>query len=240
MLLPARAVRSVLFSFLLVGGFPAMAPYQRSSALLLAQKDSRNDARKSSHVYTNDDPEFSHPPADEEKDPDTAAQSGSEGEKLTIYAASPMEVVEKMLEATKIASSDVVYDLGSGDGRIVIRAAQKYGARAVGIELDPKLVEESRQKVREANLAKLVTIIQGDMLKTNLKAATVVTIYLTPQSNEKLRPVLERELQPGTRVVSEEAPMPGWTWLRSETVNIGNTSHYIFIYQIPDAFRNSR
>lgn len=237
MQLPNRAIRSVLLSFLLLCGFPALVQNQRNYRLVAAQKDSRKDSKKSPHVYTNDDPIFHRSGADARKDSAEPAEPPDvEGESLAGYAPSPMEVVERMLESAKVSSSDVVYDLGSGDGRVVIKAAQKYGAKAVGIELDLKLAEESKQKVREADLEKLVTIVRGDMLKIDLKPATVVTIYLPPESNAKLRPILEKGLTPGTRVVSHAAPIPGWTWVRTAAINVGNSWRYIFLYQVPEAF----
>src|SRR3989304_6055005 len=102
------------------------------------------------------------------------------GEQLAPFVATPMLVVEKMLEVAEVTSRDVLYDLGSGDGRILLRAAEKYGAKAVGVEVDGNLVVESRRKARELNLEGLVTIVQGDLLQTNLKPATVVAINLLP------------------------------------------------------------
>jgi SAM-dependent methyltransferase len=120
-------------------------------------------------------------------------------------------IVYQMLDLARVTRDDVVYDLGSGDGRIVILAAQKYGARGVGIELDPKLVEVSRQVARDAEVADRVTFVQGDLFTANIADATVVTLYLSPSVNSELEPKLRGELRPGTRIVSHQFPIGRWT-----------------------------
>lgn len=142
-----------------------------------------------------------------------------------------------MLETAEVTSGDVVYDLGSGDGRIVITAAQKYGARSVGVELDRHLVEESEENIRNAKLDGRVTIIQGDFLKTSLDEATVVAVYLLTGANEKLRPILEKDLKPGTRVVAHDMGVPGWRWAREASVKVEGITHFIYLYQVPEAFQ---
>ena len=129
---------------------------------------------------------------------------------LSPYVPTPMRVAEKMLELAEVNSSDVVYDLGSGDGRIVILAAQKFGARAVGVELDEKLVRESSARIAALGLEKRASIIRADMFATDLRPATVVTIYQLGVVNQRLRPQLERQLRAGTRVITLDFPMPGW------------------------------
>ena len=116
-----------------------------------------------------------------------------------------------MLKLARVGADDVVYDLGSGDGRIVILAAQKYGARGVGIELDPQLVERSRQIAREAQVADRVKFVVGDLFEADISDATVVTLYLSYSVNRRLKPKLLRELRPGTRVVSHQFSMGSWT-----------------------------
>ncbi|MBI3895308.1 MAG: class I SAM-dependent methyltransferase [Acidobacteria bacterium] len=148
-----------------------------------------------------------------------------------------MSVVEKMLEITGVTAKDVVYDLGSGDGRVVVLAAQKYGAKSVGVELDRGLARESTEKVQELKLESLVTIIEGDLLKTDLKPATVVTVYLLPSANEQLRPILEKDLASGTRVVAHDISIPGWKATQEETIQVDGVTHFIYLYRIPDAFR---
>ena len=129
---------------------------------------------------------------------------------LSPYVPTPMRVAEKMLELAGVSSSDVVYDLGSGDGRIVILAAQKFGAHAVGVELDEKLVRESSARIAALGLEKRASIVRADMFATDLHLATVVTIYQLGVVNQRLRPQLERQLRSGTRVITLDFPMPGW------------------------------
>ena len=123
------------------------------------------------------------------------------------FVTTPPEVVKAMLDLAEVSAKDTVYDLGSGDGRIPIAAAER-GAKAVGIELDPKLADESREKVRAAGLSDRVSIRRGDIFKNDLTPATVVTMYLKPLVNKQLRPQLD-QLRPGTRVVSHMFSMPG-------------------------------
>ena len=132
------------------------------------------------------------------------------------FVESPQSVVNKMLEVANVTENDVVYDLGSGDGRIPITAARTYGARGVGIEIKPHLVKKARENAKENGVSDLVEFRQGDLFKADLSEATVVTIYLLPTVNMKLRPKLFRELEPGTRVVSHDFDMNEWepdtTW----------------------------
>jgi len=123
-----------------------------------------------------------------------------------------------MLRLASVAADDVVYDLGSGDGRIPIIAAQKYGARGVGIEIDPKLVELSWRIANEAEVANRVSFIVGDLFETDLGKATVITLYVSPSMMKMLAPRL-RALKPGTRIVSHQFPMPGWEPDRRVTVD---------------------
>ncbi len=128
-----------------------------------------------------------------------------------FFAPTWEPVVYEMLELAEVSRDDVVYDLGSGDGRIVILAAQKYGARGVGIELDPKLVKISNQVAREAGLQHLVRFVEGDLFAADISGATVVTLYLSTGVNRDLEPKLRRELAPGTRIVSHQFPIGKWT-----------------------------
>ena len=140
-------------------------------------------------------------------------------------------VVYRMLELAEVTSNDVVYDLGSGDGRIVIIAAQKYGARGVGVELDPKLIEVSRQVAREAEISERVTFIQGDLFQADISAATVVTLFLSPSVNAELEPKLRRELRPGTRIVSHQFAIGRWPPLK--TVRAPEDKTDLFLWVIP-------
>lgn len=127
-------------------------------------------------------------------------------------------IADAMLRLANVTKDDVVYDLGSGDGRIPIIAAQKYGARAVGIEIDPKLVELSRLTAHEAEVTGRVSFIVGDLFETDLSKATVITMYLSPSIMKLMAPRL-RALRPGTRIVSHQFPMPDWTPERRITVD---------------------
>lgn len=126
------------------------------------------------------------------------------------FVPTPIGVVDRMLELAEVNERDIVYDLGSGDGRIVIRAAKRYGARGVGIEMDTELVERSRKKAREEGVSHLVEFRLEDALKVDVSPATVVTFYMLPWFNEKLRPNLQQQLRPGARVVAHDFDIEGW------------------------------
>lgn len=125
-----------------------------------------------------------------------------------IFVPTPMDAVEKMLEAAQIKKGDVLYDLGCGDGRIVVTAAKKYGIKAVGIDIDPQRVKESLENVKSNKVENLVTIKQGDIFEEDISEATVVTLYLLPELNVKLMPKLAK-LKPGTRIISYQFDMRG-------------------------------
>lgn len=126
------------------------------------------------------------------------------------YVSTPIEIVEEMLELAKVTKDDVVYDLGSGDGRIVIMAAKKYGARAVGLEIDPELVEQARRNAKSDGVEALVDFRLQDIFAADFSDATVVTLYLLPETNAILRPKLEHQLRPGARIVSHDFAMGDW------------------------------
>jgi len=149
-----------------------------------------------------------------------AAAQADEAEWRVPFITTPGEVVERMLELAGTGSGDLVVDLGSGDGRIVIIAAQKYGARGLGIELDQRLVEKSRANARAANVADRVTFVQGDVLASEISQATVVTVYLLPSLIGQLQPRFIGELKPGTRIVSHAFSMAGWKPDRKQTVRL--------------------
>jgi ribosomal protein L11 methylase PrmA len=127
-----------------------------------------------------------------------------------IYVPTPQPVVEAMLQVAGVTKNDVVYDLGSGDGRIPVTAAMKYGARAVGIDIDPERIAEANLNVAKNKVGDLVKIVQGDLFEQDLSPATVVTLYLLPSLNVKLMPKLMKELKPGTRIVSHAFDMGDW------------------------------
>jgi SAM-dependent methyltransferase len=129
---------------------------------------------------------------------------------LAPYAATPEEIVEEMLRLAEVRKEDVVYDLGSGDGRIVITAARRYGARGIGYEIDPKLVRLSRENARRAGVEHLVEFHAQDVLTVDLSPATVVTLYLFREANLLLRPRIQAQLRPGSRVVSHDFDMGDW------------------------------
>jgi ribosomal protein L11 methylase PrmA len=127
-----------------------------------------------------------------------------------IYVPTPDEVVEAMLQVAKVTKNDVVYDLGTGDGRIPVTAARKYGARGVGIDIDPQRIKEATENVQKSGVADRVRIVQGDLFEANISEATVVTLYLLPSLNVKLMPKLMKDLRPGTRIVSHAFDMGDW------------------------------
>jgi len=171
-----------------------------------------------------------------------AQQSDSNSEKPNrepdvVYVPTPYEAVEKMLELANVNKDDVVYDLGSGDGRIPIMAAEEYGARGVGIEIDPKRIQEARENAQEAGVTDQVKFIQQDLFETDLSEATVVTLYLLPSLNVKLRPKLLRELEPGTPIISHDFDMGEWEPKR--VVEVGGSTVYLWIVpeEIPENLR---
>jgi len=127
-----------------------------------------------------------------------------------IFVPTPQETVEDMLRIANVKKGDVLYDLGSGDGRIAITAAKIYGVRAVGIDIDPARIKEANENAKKAGVEKLVQFRQADLFESDFREATVVTLYLLPDLNVKLRPKLWAELKPGSRVVSHQFEMGDW------------------------------
>jgi ribosomal protein L11 methylase PrmA len=128
-----------------------------------------------------------------------------------IFVPTPPEVVKAMLETAKVGKNDIVYDLGSGDGRIAIAAVKDFNAqRSTGIDIDPQRIKEAKENVAKNNVGDKVTIVQGDLFEQDLSKATVVTLYLLPSLNVKLMPKLMKELRPGTRIVSHAFDMGDW------------------------------
>jgi SAM-dependent methyltransferase len=146
-----------------------------------------------------------------------------------IYVATPQAVVEAMLRMANTQATDVVYDLGCGDGRVVITAAQKFGARGVGIDINPERLREANENARKAGVAGRVKFVEGDLFQTDLREASVVTLYLLTALNLRLRPRLWSQLKPGSRVVSHAFDMREWRPDREETVG-GRT---IFLWTLP-------
>jgi len=155
-------------------------------------------------------------------------------DKLAPFVPTPLDVVEKMLELAQVDKYDRVYDLGSGDGRIVITAAQKFGAEAVGVELDDDLFKKSSARITELGLEKSAKILHANMYTVSLRPATVVTLYLLTSVNERLRPILERDLRSGARVVSHDFQVTGWK--PEKTVQVTSEhgiSHTLYLYVRP-------
>jgi len=140
------------------------------------------------------------------------------------YVPTTPEVVDAMLKLAKVTKNDVLYDLGCGDGRIVITAAKKYGATGTGVDIDPQRIKEANANAREAKVTDKVRFIQGDLFKTDFSKATVVTLYLLPSINLKLRPQLLSQLKPGTRIVSHAFDMDDWK--PEQTVQVNGTTIY--------------
>jgi SAM-dependent methyltransferase len=157
-----------------------------------------------------------------------------EVEDLAPFVPTPMDVVDRMLELAELGPEDVLYDLGCGDGRIVITAARKYGCRGVGVDIDPARIRESREGARRNNVRKRVEFRETDAMKVDISRATVVTLYLLPESNALLRPKFEKELEPGTLVISHNYHVPGWEdkEIRSEVVkDADGKDHSLFVYR---------
>lgn len=153
---------------------------------------------------------------------------------LGPFVPTPLDVVDKMLDMAQVQSGDMVFDLGCGDGRIVIQAAKEHGARGVGIDLDPKLIERAKQRAKEAGVQDRVEFRVQDATKADFSSATVVTLYLLPESNALLRPLFDKQLRPGARVVSHDYVVAGW-----KKRLIGSTSlmasdgkkHFVYLYE---------
>jgi SAM-dependent methyltransferase len=142
------------------------------------------------------------------------------------FVVTPQEVVDAMLKGVEVKSTDVIYDLGSGDGRILITAAQKYGARGVGIDIDPALVKVAQENARKAGVSDKVRFIEADMFEADIREATIVTLYLLEELNVRLRPKLLRELKPGTRIASHRWRMGDWQ--PEKAVRVGDRAVYFW------------
>ena len=157
-----------------------------------------------------------------------------DAEDLAPYVATPRPVLDRMLEMAGVGPEDVVYDIGCGDGRIVIAAAERFGARGVGIDIDPERIRESRENAEKAMVGHLVSFVCADATKIDISKATVVTLYLLPESNALLRPKLERELAPGTRVVSHNYVIPGWESRETGSAQVWDgldKEHAVYLYK---------
>jgi SAM-dependent methyltransferase len=146
------------------------------------------------------------------------------------FAPTRQAVADEMLQLARVGPDDVVYDLGSGDGRIPVLAAQKYGAVGVGIEIDARLVSLAREVAREGGVADRVAFVEGDLFQADISEATVVTLYLSPSVNRDLEPKLRRELRPGTRIVSHQFPIGHWP---PDATIRGQDGTDLFLWTVP-------
>lgn len=149
------------------------------------------------------------------------------------YVPTPTEVVDRMLKMAKVNKEDLLYDLGSGDGRIIITAAKEYGARGIGYDLNPQRIKESNENAQRAGVTDRVRFTQQDLFEADLSGATVVTLYLLPDVNLKLRPKLLRELRPGTRIVSHNYDMGDWQPEAVAEIEVKGTKHYVYSWTVP-------
>jgi SAM-dependent methyltransferase len=169
-----------------------------------------------------------------------AAQRGERKRQPDVpYVPTTEEAVRAMLKLADVKKADIVYDLGCGDGRIVIAAAKTYGARGVGIDIDPDRIQEARENAKKAGVENLVRFEENDLFQANFREATVVTLFLLPSINLKLRPKLLQNLKPGTRVVSNTFDMGTWRPEKEQSLpgadddEIGSLSHKFFLWKIP-------
>ena len=145
------------------------------------------------------------------------------------YVPSPNPVVDGMLKLAGVTAADTVYDLGCGDGRIVIAAAKTYGAKGVGVDINPERIQEARENAKKANVEDKVTFQENDLFKADIANASVVTLYLLPDVNQRLRPKLLKELKPGTRIVSHSFDMGDWKPQSEETIE----GRHIYLWTVP-------
>ena len=153
--------------------------------------------------------------------------------KIVPYVPTPQEVVDRMLELAEVKKGDVIYDLGSGDGRIVVTAAKKYGVRAIGFEIDPQRIKESHENIKKAGVENLVEIRQQDIRTVDLSAASVLTMYLLPEVNLMIRANIWKEMKPGSRVVSHDFDMGDWKPLKTEHIKDGTSwEHTLYLWRV--------
>jgi len=154
-------------------------------------------------------------------------------EKLAQYYPTPLTVVDRMLQLGELKAGETMFDLGSGDGRIPILAAQKYKAKGIGVEFDDSLVRQSLDRIRVLGLTSLVSIIHGDLLKQNYESADLITVYLLPVGNELVTPMLDRQLKKGARVVAHDFEFAAWRPARTEDIDDDGEgrSHRLYLYR---------
>ena len=162
---------------------------------------------------------------------------GDHPDSLAPYVPSPPNIVRDMLSLAGAGPSDVVYDLGCGDGRVLFAAVDEFNvSRAVGYELDGEMVESLEKRIRDSGMVGRISVIQANFMEVDLTKASVVTIYLTTSGNVKLRPKLEADLKPGARVVSHDFPVHGWVTDQPDGAPHITGNHKMFLYRIPEAY----
>lgn len=157
----------------------------------------------------------------------------SSGVVLAPFLPTPDTIVTRMLELARLKAAEKMCDIGSGDGRIVIAAAREFHADATGVEIDAKLAADSQEKIRKLGLSKTARIVHGDMLKQRYSQYDVIAVYLLPETNDLIQPILERELKKGARVIAHDFEFRNWRPTTTETIEDDGTgrSHTIFLYQ---------
>ena len=166
----------------------------------------------------------------------TAARVSAQEGKIVPYVPTPQEVVDRMLELAQVKKGDVVYDLGSGDVRIVVTAAKKYGVKAIGFEIDPERIKESHENIKKAGVEKLVEIRQQDIRTVDLSGANVLTMYLLPEVNLMIRPNIWKQMKPGSRIVSHDFDMGDWKPVKTEHIKDGSSwDHTLYLWHVEAA-----
>jgi len=163
----------------------------------------------------------------------SAQDKPGEPEKLAPYYPTPETIVQKMLQLGGLKAGEKMFDLGSGDGRIVIMAAEKFHANAVGVELDKELYRQSMDKIQSLRLQKTAKILNGDVLQQDYSSADLITVYLLPLSNDKVRPILDKQLKKGTRIVSHDFEFKDWKPEKVDTIEDDGEgrSHTLYLYR---------
>ena len=171
------------------------------------------------------------------------AQSPTTTEKRPLdvpYVPTHESLVDEMLNMARVGANDVLYDLGSGDGRIVITAARKFGTRGVGYDLDPERVSEARENAKRAGVTDRVRFEQQDIFTAKIADATVITMYLLPDVNLRLRPKLLSELKPGTRIVSHNYDLGDWQPVQRKEMDVSGVNHTLFLWIVPQRASGSK
>ena len=157
---------------------------------------------------------------------------------LAPYVVAPEHAVDRMLSMARLKPGETLYDLGCGDGRILIAAVKQYRVKAVGIEISESLARSAAERVKKQGLQEDIKVVHGDFMRQDLSSANVVTLYLATTANDTLRPNLEHFLKPHTRVVSYDYPIPGWKAMETtEATGKHGTSHTIYLYQVPESIQ---